>query len=143
MEEIVEAARALEREPGFPHAYVDRVRSAMRRSSATEWGRLSPREAALLVVRQAVLDMDAPTASSRPGVALAKRVVKRLTAWQFRYLEEQLNAFGQAVAGLGEALAGGIERLEVQLSEATQKLQELESRIDRLESALQGTGEES
>ncbi len=132
-QEIVEAARALEREAGFPHDYLERVRSAMRRSSATEQIRLRPREAALRVLHQGTFDVEAPTTSPRPGVGVAKRVVKGLTAWYFRYLEEQMNAFGQAVTGLGETLAKGLEDLEARLSEVTQRLEKLESRIDRLE----------
>ncbi len=138
MDEITEAARALEREAGFPHAYLERVRSAMRRSSAAQWGRLSPREAVRLVVHQGIFDVDAPTASPRPGVGIAKRVVKGMCAWYFRYLEEQMNAYGQAVAGLGESLAAGIEGLEARLSEVTRKLEGLQSRIERLEGLEDG-----
>ncbi|MGH2770992.1 MAG: hypothetical protein ACRDJF_10800 [Actinomycetota bacterium] len=136
MEEITEAARALEREAGFPHDYLERVRSAVR-SSATRWSPANPREAALLVARRGIFDVDAPTASPRRGAGIAKRAVKGLTAWYFRYLEEQMNAFGQAVAGLGETLAATLEGLEARLSEATQKLEELQSRIDRLEGKIE------
>jgi hypothetical protein len=135
--EIMEAARALEREAGFPHDYLERVRSALGRSS-TQPAQLSLREAVLHVIHHGVFDVNVPTASPRPGVGLTKRGVKRVTAWYFRYLEEQMNAFGRAVAGLGETVASQLEGLETRLGEVTGRLDELQTRIERLEGRAEG-----
>jgi len=51
-----------------------------------------------LVARRAVVDVNVPLASSRPGGRVAKRLVRKAVGWYARFFAAQLAAFAAAVA---------------------------------------------
>ena len=124
--EIAEAAATRERAPAFPAARIARIRNAASKLAATKVEPGDIRHAALLLERQANVDLDVPTASRVPGVALVKQVLKKLMIWYLRFLAAQVSAFGQATARLGVTVASRIDELEAEVDE-------LRGRVARLE----------
>jgi len=128
-DEIVEAARRREAEPGFPAAQLTRIRAAASRLAASEFRPDDLRHAALLLERQATIDLQVPTASRVPGVSLLKRSLKKLMIWYLRYLGHQISAFGQATARFGVTVANRMDAVEADVAT-------LDDRVARLEAAL-------
>ncbi|MGH9037297.1 MAG: hypothetical protein ACRD0O_16180 [Acidimicrobiia bacterium] len=139
--EAAARARLLEAEPGFPRGYVDQVRAA------TGWlGVASPdtddvRHAALLLNRQAAVDLSRPMAGWGRTRRLVKRVVRRLLGWYDpRFLLQQVAAIGQDSARLGLATARRLEGLEAHRAALEDEIALLRARMAHLEAALPGAG---
>ena len=126
---VEEAAAARSREPGFPAEAVARIRSAAAQMAAVYAPAGDLRAGALLLERQAVVDLDVPTAARVPGVGLVKRVLKALMVWYLRFLGHQITAFGQATARFGISVANRVDGLEAEIGV-------LRERVDRLEARL-------
>ena len=77
-EEVLAEAERLAAEPGFPAAYLARVRAAAARLAVTEGVRDDVRSAALLLEQQAVIDVEAPVASRTLPQRLVKQVVRKV-----------------------------------------------------------------
>ena len=124
--EVVDAAAALEAGEDFPRDRMARIRAAAGRLAASEFRPDDLRHAALLLERQATLDLEVPTASRVPGVALLKRTLKTLMIWYLRFLGHQLTSFGQATARFGVTVANRVDGLEAEVAD-------LRARVERLE----------
>ena len=127
-EEIAAAARARAEEPSFPDAKVQRIRAAAARLAASEFRPDDLRHGALLLERQATIDLQVPTASRVPGVSLVKRVLKQLMIWYLRFLGHQISAFGQATARFGVTVANRVDALDGEVAELRRRVEELERR---------------
>lgn len=127
--EIAAATARREAAPDFPTARITRIRAAAARLAAGEFRPDDLRHGALLLERQATIDLQVPTASRVPGVSLFKRTLKLLMIWYLRFLAHQISAFGQATARFGITVANRIEGVEADLAELT-------SRVARLEATL-------
>lgn len=127
-EEIARAAAAREAEPGFPKARIDRIRSVATRLGAAEVDPGDLRHAAVLLERQATVDLEVPTASQVPGVAFVKRGVKALVVWYLRYLGAQITAFGQAVARFGVMVASRVDDLDARVDDLDERVRRLEGK---------------
>ncbi|MEA3076262.1 MAG: hypothetical protein QOF60_1170 [Actinomycetota bacterium] len=125
-DEVVAAAAAREADPAFPAARLARIRAAAARLAASEYRPDDLRHAALLLERQATLDLQVPTASRVPGVSQVKRVLKALMIWYLRFLGHQITAFGQATARFGVTVANRVDAVEADVAD-------LEARVARLE----------
>ena len=108
-----EAAR-LVAEPGFPAAYLARVRTAATRLAVTEGGRDDVRSAALVLEQQAVIDTAVPVASRTPPQRLLKLVIRKLIGWYVRFLGHQVSLMGQAAARFGLVVADRLDRFEAE-----------------------------
>jgi hypothetical protein len=58
------------------------------------------------------VDLGVPTASNLPGVALVKRVLRKLMTWYLRFITNQLSAFGHTVVEALRTLGGRVDRIE-------------------------------
>ena len=131
-QEIADAARARsEDDPDFPTRRVERIRAAAARLAASEFRPDDLRHGALLLERQATIDLQVPTASRVPGVSLVKRVLKQLMIWYLRFLGHQISAFGQATARFGVTVANRVDTLDAEVAD-------LKGRVDALEARLGG-----
>ena len=126
--EIAEAAAARAAEPEFPTAAIGRIRTAAGRLGASEFRPDDLRHAALLLERQATIDLQVPTASRVPGVSLVKRSLKQLMIWYLRYLGHQISAFGQATARFGVTVANRVDELEAEVADLRERVARLEER---------------
>jgi hypothetical protein len=127
-EEIAAAARAREADPGFPAERIGRIRSAAARLAATELAAGDVRHAALLLERQADIDLQVPTRSRVPGVEPVKRVVKAMTIWYLRFIAAQVTAFGHAVARFGITVAARLDGIEAEVDELRRRVERLEQK---------------
>jgi hypothetical protein len=127
-EEIAEAAEARRAADGFPTAKVDRIRAAAARLAASEFRPDDLRHGALLLERQATIDLQVPTASRVPGVRQIKRVLKALMIWYLRFLGHQISAFGQATARFGVTVANRVDALDAEVADLRRRVEELEQR---------------
>jgi hypothetical protein len=127
-DDIAEAAAARAADPDFPVATIGRIRAAGARLAASEFRPDDLRHAALLLERQATLDLEVPTASRVPGVALVKRSLKKLMIWYLRFLGHQISAFGQATARFGVTVANRVDGVEAELAELRERVTRLEER---------------
>jgi hypothetical protein len=131
-----EAAR-VEAEPGFPAAYLARVRTAAGRLAVTEGDRDDVRSAALLLEQQAVIDVEAPVASRSLPQRLVKQLVRKFIGWYVRFLGHQVGVLGQAAARLGLVVAERLDRMEADQSAEraamAARVAALEARIAELE----------
>ena len=125
---VAEIQAAAARAEATPDPYLEQVRTAAARLAAGAGGATDVRSAALLLEHQASIDVDVPTASRIPPVALLKTVVKKLTVWYFRFVGQQVTLQGQAAARLGTATAARIEELEAEVAGLKARVAELESR---------------
>jgi hypothetical protein len=142
--EVAAEARALEDEPGFPRPFVERVRGA------TAWlGVDAPapgdvRHAALLLHRQASVDLEPPIVARDPLRRVVKHLVRRLVGWYVRFVGAQVNALGHATARLGLAVAERTECLQAgqaaDRAELQAALESLEARVADLEAELDARG---
>ena len=126
--EIAEAAAARAAEPDFPAPAIRRIRAAAGRLAATEFRPDDLRHAALLLERQATIDLQVPTASRVPGVSLVKRSLKKLMIWYLRYLGHQISSFGQATARFGVTVANRVDELEAEVADLRERVARLEER---------------
>jgi hypothetical protein len=109
--EVAVSARALEAEPGFPAAYVERARAAA--------GALTPFEppdddvvaAARLLQMHAGADLHVPVAAPAPRRFLLG-AVKRLIDWYLNFLIPPLADTGRTAARFGLAVTERLERVE-------------------------------
>lgn len=127
--QIVEAAAARSAAPGFPGDRLARIRTAAARLAPDRSPSGDLRQAALMVERQAQVDLEVPTASAVPGVSLVKLVIKKLMIWYLRFLGHQITSLGQATARFGLAVATRVDGVEAEVAV-------LEERVSRLEAAL-------
>jgi hypothetical protein len=116
-------------DPDFPAARLAKIRKAAERMAASEFSPEDLRSAALLLERQATIDLQVPTASRVPGVSLLKRVIKKLIIWYLHFLGHQITAFGQATARFGVTVANRVDGVESEIAD-------LKERVARLEAAL-------
>ena len=107
-------AERIAAEPGFPAAYLARVRTAAARLSVTEGGRDDVRSAALLLEQQAVIDADVPVASRTRPQRLLKLVIRKLIGWYVRFLGHQVSLLGQAAARFGLTVADRLDQFEAE-----------------------------
>ena len=114
--EVIGEAERLAAEPGFPVAYLTRVRLATGRLAVTEGGRDDVRSAALLLEQQAVIDVEVPVASRTLPQRLVKQVVRKLVGFALRFLGHQVGILGQAAARLGLTVAERLDRMEAEQS---------------------------
>jgi hypothetical protein len=133
--EVAAAARAAEADPGFPREAVERIRAATAWLGVTESADDDLRHAALVLSRQAGVDLAPPTVSSSRPRRLVKRLVSRVLGWYFRFLADQLAALGQGMARLGLAAARRVERIEAEQAATRVELESLRARLARLEAA--------
>jgi hypothetical protein len=144
VDEVVGEARALEAEPGFPRGVIERVRVATAWLSVEAPAPDDVRHAALLLHRQAGVDLEPPLAARGRPQRLVKQVVRRLVGWYVRFLGQQVAALGQATARLGLAVAERTERLQAEAAAdraaTSARLDNLSARIDDLESGVRGRG---
>jgi hypothetical protein len=128
-QEIADAASAREAADAFPRERIGRIRAAAGRLAASEFRPDDLRHAALLLERQATIDLQVPTASRVPGVALVKRVIKKMMIWYLRFLGHQISAFGQATARFGVTVANRVDGVEADVAD-------LRARVEHLEATL-------
>ena len=127
-DEIADAARARSDEADFPAERVQRIRTAATRLAASEFRPDDLRHGALLLERQATIDLQVPTASRVPGVSLVKRTLKALMIWYLRFLGHQITAFGQATARFGVTVANRVDGLEAEVADLRERVARLEER---------------
>jgi hypothetical protein len=114
--------------------YLERVRELAARLGVAQAG--DDARGALAVVEDlAVIDVDAPTASTLMPVGWLKAVIKRLVRWYLGYVGRQMTAFGQAVADLGGLLLERTEAVESATTALRADLDELGQRVRSLEQA--------
>jgi hypothetical protein len=126
--EIAEAAAARAADPEFPTQQVTRIRAAAARLAASEFRPDDLRHAALLLERQATIDLQVPTASRVPGVSVVKRTLKKLMIWYVRYLGHQISSFGQATARFGVTVANRVDALDAEVADLRERVARLEDR---------------
>jgi hypothetical protein len=126
-EEIAAAARARTEQADFPADKVGRIRAAAARLAASEFRPDDLRHAALLLERQATIDLQVPTASRVPGVSLVKRTLKKLMIWYLRYLGHQITSFGQATARFGVTVANRVDGLDAEVADLRERVARLEA----------------
>jgi hypothetical protein len=118
MREVAARVDTLAGEPGFPAGYVDEVRAATGWLAAdpdgADGGSVQPdvRRAALILDRQAAVNLEPPMTAADLPRRLLKKLVRRLVGWYVRFLGQQVAALGHASSRLGLAIAARIERIE-------------------------------
>ena len=125
-DEISRAAAERQATPDFPASRIARIRNAAAKLGAASVEPGDIRHAALLLERQANVDLEVPTASRVPGVHLVKQVLKKLMIWYLRFLAVQISAFGQATARFGVTVASRIDELEAEVAELRERVAKLE-----------------
>ena len=128
-DEIAAAAAERAETPDFPAGRVQRIRAAAGRLAASEFRPDDLRHGALLLERQATIDLQVPTASRVPGVSLVKRVLKAVMIWYLRFLGHQISAFGQATARFGVTVANRVDGLDADVADLRARVEALESRL--------------
>lgn len=128
-DEIAAAAAEQAATPDFPAGRVQRIRAAAGRLAAGEFRPDDLRHGALLLERQATIDLQVPTASRVPGVSLVKRVLKALMIWYLRFLGHQISAFGQATARFGVTVANRVDGLDADVADLRARVEALENRL--------------
>ncbi len=126
-ESVAAAAADRAAQQNFPTAKIARIRAAAARLAASEYRPDDLRHGALLIERQATLDLQVPTASRVPGVSVIKRVLKKSMIWYLRYLGHQISAFGQATARFGVTVANRVDGLESDLGDLQERVAKLEA----------------
>lgn len=126
--EIAAAAASRAADADFPTATIGRIRAAAGRLAASEFRPDDLRHGALLLERQATIDLQVPTASRVPGVSLVKGTLKKLMIWYLRYLGHQISAFGQATARFGVTVANRVDALDAEVADLRERVARLEDR---------------
>jgi hypothetical protein len=138
-EEVQAEAERLAADPGFPAAYLARVRTAAARLAVTEGVRDDVRSAALLLEQQAVIDVEVPVASRTLPQRLVKQVVRKLVGWYVRFLGHQVGILGQATARFALVVAERLDRIEAAQATAdaaqAARVAALEARVAELEAS--------
>lgn len=62
--------------------------------------------------RGAFIDVDVPTGSKMPAVAIIKKVQRKLLSWYFRYIAQQVSVFATATVGALKLLGRRVAALE-------------------------------
>ena len=136
-DEVLAEAGRLAAEPGFPAAYLARVRTSAARLAVTEGGGDDVRSAALLLEQQAAIDVEAPVASRALPQRLVKQLVRKLIGWYVRFLGHQIGVLGQAAARLGLVVAERLDRMEAEegaeRAALAARIAALEARVAELE----------
>ena len=131
-----EAAR-LAAGPGFPAAYLARVRTAAARLSVAAGGRDDVRSAALLLEQQAVIDTVVPVASRTRPQRLVKAVIRKTIGWYVRFLGHQVSLLGQSAARFGLVVADRFDQLEAdqgaERAALVAEIEALKARVAELE----------
>lgn len=142
--EIVAAARARSAEPGYPAAYVERVRAATTRLGAVEVSPDDMRAALVLLEQQSRIDVVVPVSSAHRSVGLLKKVLRKLMIFYVRYLGHQVTLLGEATVRFGSAVTDRVERLEEHTAEDRRRQEDelaaLSARVDRLERQVGADG---
>jgi hypothetical protein len=142
-EEVRAEAERLAAEPGFPSAYLARVRTAAARLAVTEGVQDDVRCAALLLEQQAVIDVEAPVASRTLPQRLVKQVVRKLVGWYVRFLGHQVGILGQATARFALVVAERLDRIEAAEAAAhaaqAAEISALQARVAALEASRLAT----
>ena len=81
--------------------------------------------------RTSFIDPDPPTESRIPAVSLLKRVERKLLGWFFRYLAQQVTAFGGIVVQALRLLGRRVEALEAATPGANRALLDVALRTSR------------
>jgi len=135
--EVLAEAGRVAAGPGFPAAYLVRVRTSAARLAVTEGGGDDVRSAALLLEQQAAIDVEAPVASRALPQRLLKQVVRKLIGWYVRFLGHQVGVLGQAAARLGLVVAERLDRMEAEQgaerAAMAARISALEARVAELE----------
>jgi hypothetical protein len=118
--------------------YLERVRRAASELAVADPDADDARAALDAVDHFGQIDLDVPTASRLPGVALLKTMIKRLIGWYLGFLGRQLKTFAQAVTNLADILVERNEELTRVSSELQVEVERLSERVDRLERAGPG-----
>jgi cell division protein FtsB len=136
-DEVLAEAGRLAAEPGFPAAYLARVRTAAARFAVTEGVRDDVRSAAFLLEQQAVIEVDVPVTSRALPQRLVKQVVRKLIGWYVRFLGHQVGVLGQATARFGLAVAERLDQVEAtqgaERAAMAAQIAALEARVAELE----------
>ena len=136
-DEVRAEAERLAADPGFPAAYLSRVRTATARLAVTEGGRDDVRSAALLLEQQAVIDVEVPVASRTLPQRLVKQTVRKLIGWYVRFLGHQVGILGQATGRFALVVAERLDRMEAAQSAEkaamAAQIAALEARVAELE----------
>ena len=144
VDEVVNEARARQASPDFPHETVARIRLATEWLSATEPNSDDVRFTALLLQRQAGVDVEPPVGARSWPQRLAKRLVRKLVGWYVRFLGQQVSALGQAAARLGLAVVRRTEALEAQITAdraaTDHRLDDISARLAQLEAEVRALG---
>ena len=136
--EAVASARAAEADPAFPRAYIERVRAATRWLGVNDSGAGDVRFAALVLDRQARVELEPPMGARDLPRRLFKAAVRRMVGWYVRFLGQQVAALGQAAARLGLAVAERTERLGADQAGLSAEVAALRARVERLEAGQAG-----
>ncbi|MDQ3108030.1 MAG: hypothetical protein M3Q68_09535 [Actinomycetota bacterium] len=129
-DEISAAAAARAAVPDFPTTKVQRIRAAALGFAAGDYRPHDLRHSALLLERQATIDLQVPTASRVPGLTFVKRVIKKLMMWYLRFLGHQISAFGLATARFGVTVANRMDTVDAEVAELQARVGALEARLD-------------
>ncbi len=124
--EIAAAAETKAAAADFPADRVQRIRAAASRLGAGDFRPDDLRHGALLLERQATVDLQVPTASRVPGASLVKRVLKKSMIWYLRFLGHQISAFGQATARFGVTVANRVDALDDDVADLRRRVEALE-----------------
>jgi len=81
----------------------------------------------------AAFDVDVPVLSRRRAGRYVKSSIKAAVAWYFRYVGQQLIAFGETVAAWGEIVTDRLVDLEQSTAELQSEVARLKSRLSALE----------
>jgi hypothetical protein len=79
--------------------------------------------------RGAYVDVDVPTGSRIPGVAIVKRVLHKLMSWYLRYVAQQVSVFAGATVGALKLLGRRVEILEAATPGADPKVRDASRKI--------------
>jgi hypothetical protein len=136
-DEVLDEARRLTAEPGFPAADLNRIRAAAARLGVTDVVRDDVRGAALLVEQLAVIDVEVPVTGRALHQRLVKQTVRKLIGWYVRSVGHQVGVLGRLTARFGLAVAERLDRLEATRradhEALAARLAALEARVDQLE----------
>ena len=113
--------------------YLDTVRGAAARLGSRAVTPRNAEEAIAAVEALAEIDVDPPTLGQRRAAVAAKKAVKPLVAWYFRYVGQQLTALGEAVALLGRMLNERVDALDERNARLVEDLSALTERVQQIE----------
>lgn len=136
MREVEEEARRLRQSPDFPADLAAQLDAVAARFLPVQAAGDDLAQAVSVLEQRAYIDVNAPTFSRVAPFAVLKKVLKKLLAWYFRYVAQQVTTFGNAVARLGSMLSERVERVEADRDEQAARIEALEARVRELEARL-------